>query len=80
MTAFDPHHQPVALRLPLAPGTDGHTYMGCDAVSALLRAIADACRNLADEADPEMIARVIDLEADALDCRALALIRPRLTE
>ncbi|GGP55927.1 hypothetical protein [Streptomyces abikoensis] len=80
MSEFEPRHQPTALRLPLAPGTDGHAYMGCDAVSALLRAIATTCRTLADEIDPEMIARVIDLEADALDCRAVALTRPCLTD
>ncbi|MEW2415325.1 hypothetical protein AB0953_16640 [Streptomyces sp. NPDC046866] len=64
----------AASSIPVLTASDGQPYIGCDAAVALLRAIADACRENAD--DPEMglreIAAAIDMEADALDVRAIA--------
>jgi hypothetical protein len=63
----------AADQLPIVTSTDGHPYIGVDAVVALLRAIAESCRNLADEPDCDLYAAsaAIDLEADNLDCRAI---------
>lgn len=65
-------------RLPIVTATDGHTYIGADAVVALLRAIAASCRNLADDPDCTLAgaAAAIDLEADNLDCLAIQHTRP----
>lgn len=70
--------QPASTALPIVTSTDGHAYLGCDAVVALLRAIAESCRNLADDPDCDLrtAAAAIDVEADALDCRAIAYTRP----
>ncbi|MFE9003102.1 hypothetical protein ACFYOY_13315 [Streptomyces sp. NPDC007875] len=66
--------QPATTSLPIVTATDGQPYLGCDAVISFLRAIADSCRNLADnpECDLETAAAAIDYEADALECRAIA--------
>lgn len=66
--------QPASTSLPIVTATDGQPYLGCDAVIAFLRAIADSCRNLADnpECDLDTAAAAIDYEADALECRAIA--------
>jgi plasmid stabilization system protein ParE len=61
-------------RIPIATSTDGHAYIGVDAAVALLRAIAETCRNLADDpeaGDLRIAAQAIDLEADNLDCRGI---------
>lgn len=60
-------------QLPIVTSTDGHAYLGVDAVVALLRAIAESCRNLADDPDCDLrgAATAIDLEADNLDCLAI---------
>jgi hypothetical protein len=61
-------------RLPIVTSTDGRAYLGVDAVVALLRAIAESCRTLADDPDAgdlRVAADAIDLEADNLDCRAI---------
>jgi hypothetical protein len=54
--------------------SNGQPFMPCDAVLALLRAIAESCNNLAD--DPECDLRTasagIQIEADALEARAIA--------
>ncbi|OMI34395.1 hypothetical protein [Streptomyces sparsogenes] len=62
--------QPASTSLPIVTATDGQPYLGCDAVLALLRAIAESCRNLASEPDCglESAAAAIDYEADALEC------------
>ncbi|MEU8569228.1 hypothetical protein AB0C51_12845 [Streptomyces pathocidini] len=69
----DEHVEPASSRLPIVTSTDGHAYIGCDAVVAYLRAIAESCRNLADDPDCDLrsAATAIDLEADNLDCRAI---------
>lgn len=66
--------QPATTSLPIVTATDGQPYIGCDAVLALLRAIADSCRNLAPDPDCDLdsAAAAIDYEADALECRAIA--------
>ena len=60
-------------RLPIATA-DGRPYIPADAVVALLRAIAESCRDLVD--DPEYglgdVAAAIEMEADELTCRAIA--------
>lgn len=64
-------------RLPIVTATDGHPYIGADAVVALLRAIAESCRTLADDPDCDLrtAAAAIDLEADNLDCRAISMTK-----
>lgn len=65
-------------RIPIATA-DGRPYIPADAVVALLRAIAESCRNLADDPDCDLrtAAAAIDLEADNLDCRAIGLTERR---
>jgi hypothetical protein len=60
-------------RLPIVTFADGHAYLGADAVVALLRAIAESCRTLADDSDCDLetAAAAIDQEADNLDCLAI---------
>lgn len=60
--------------LPIVTATDGQPYIGCDAILALLRAIAESCRTLADnpECGLDSAAAAIDYEADNLECRAIA--------
>jgi hypothetical protein len=64
-------------RLPIVTSTDGHAYLGADAVVALLRAIAESCRILADDPDSSLegVAVGIEMEADNLDCRAIERTR-----
>jgi hypothetical protein len=65
--------QPTVTSIPIVTGTDGQPYMGCDAVVALLRAVAEACRgNVHDDADAGDFAAAVDIEADALAVRAIA--------
>jgi hypothetical protein len=66
-------------RLPIVTATDGRPYIPADAVVALLRAIAESCRNLADDPDCTLAgaAAAIDLEADNLDCRAISMTERR---
>ncbi|MGK3107982.1 hypothetical protein [Streptomyces sp. WAC05858] len=66
--------QPASTSLPIVTATDGQPYVGCDAVIAFLRAIAESCRNLADEpgCGLDSAAAAVDYEADALECRAIA--------
>lgn len=71
MTALTPH---AADRLPIVTASNGQPYLPCDAVLALLRAIAESCRNLADDPDCDLhdARTAIDIEADALEARAIA--------
>jgi hypothetical protein len=64
----------AADRLPIVTATDGQPYLPCEAVLALLRAIAESCRNLADDPDCTLTGAgaAIDIEADALEARAIA--------
>ncbi|MFF1544110.1 hypothetical protein [Streptomyces sp. NPDC058291] len=64
-------------RLPIVTSTDGHAYLGADAVVELLRAIAESCRMLADDPDYglDAVAVAIEMEADNLDCRAIERTR-----
>jgi ABC-type nitrate/sulfonate/bicarbonate transport system substrate-binding protein len=68
-------------QLPIVTATDGHAYLGVDAVVALLRAIAESCRTLADDPDAslEAAAAAIDMEADNLDCRGIEHTHPGRT-
>ncbi|WP_319657402.1 hypothetical protein [Streptomyces ipomoeae] len=54
--------------------SNGQPYIPCDAALALIRAIAESCRNLADDPDCtlEGAGAAIDVEADALEARAIA--------
>ncbi|WP_329472728.1 hypothetical protein OIE75_29720 [Streptomyces sp. NBC_01723] len=56
---------------------DGQPYLSCEAVTILLRAIADSCRTLADDPDCDLhtAGAAIDIEADALEFRAIAATR-----
>ncbi|MFD5221371.1 hypothetical protein ACFWMH_27400 [Streptomyces tendae] len=57
--------------------SDGQPYLSCEAVLAFLRAIAESCRNLADDPDCDLHAAgaAIDIEADTLEFRAIAATR-----
>ncbi|MEU1663579.1 hypothetical protein ABZ547_08185 [Streptomyces sparsogenes] len=70
----DPPVQPASTSLPIVTATDGQPYLGCDAVIAFLRAIAESCRTLAHDPDSSLdsAAAAIDYEADNLECRAIA--------
>lgn len=63
--------------MPIVTGSDGQPYLPCEAVLALLRAIATSCRNLADDPDCDLhtAGAAIDIEADALEFRAIAATR-----
>ena len=71
MTAAPLPH--AADQVPIVTANDGQPYMPCDAVLALLRAIAESCRNLADDPDCDLhgAGAAIDIEADALEARAI---------
>lgn len=69
----EPPLQPTVTGIPIVTGPDGQSYMGCDAVVVLLRAVAAACRtNVHDGADARDFAAAVDIEADALAVRAIA--------
>ncbi|MFG2639291.1 hypothetical protein ACGFX8_37780 [Streptomyces sp. NPDC048362] len=72
MTAEDRSQHPAG-QLPIVTATDGHAYLGVDAVVALIRALAASCRELADDPDFDLcsVASALDLEADHLDCLAI---------
>ena len=63
----------AADKIPIVTASNGQPFMPCDAVLALLRAIAESCRNLADDPDCtlEGAGAAIDIEADALEARAI---------
>ena len=71
MTTPLPH---AADRMPIVTANDGQPYLSCEAVLALLRAIAESCRNFADDPDCTLhgAGDAIDIEADALEARAIA--------
>ncbi|MDX2757880.1 hypothetical protein [Streptomyces europaeiscabiei] len=64
----------AADRLPIVTASNGQPYLPCDAVLALLRAIAESCRNLADDPDCDLhsAGAAIDIEADSLEAHAIA--------
>ncbi|WP_369211327.1 hypothetical protein [Streptomyces flavofungini] len=70
MTAPPSH---AADSVPIVTASSGQPFMPCDAVLALLRAIAASCRTLADDPDCDLhsAAAAIDIEADALEARAI---------
>ncbi|OUD04674.1 hypothetical protein [Streptomyces swartbergensis] len=63
----------AADKIPIVTASNGQPFMPCDAVLALLRAIADSCRTLADDPDCDLrtAGAAIDVEADALEARAI---------
>lgn len=63
----------AADQMPIVTANDGQPYMSCEAVLVLLRAIAESCRNLADDPDCDLhtAGAAIDVEADALEARAI---------
>ncbi|GAA2219527.1 hypothetical protein GCM10010400_76530 [Streptomyces aculeolatus] len=63
--------------IPIVTAVDGQPIMRVDAAVALLRAIAESHRNLADDPDCDLrtAAAAIDLEADALEVRAIGYTR-----
>lgn len=64
----------AADQIPVYRGGDGRAYISCDDAVALLRAIAESCRNLADDPDCDLRsgAEAFDIEADALAFKAIA--------
>jgi hypothetical protein len=54
--------------------SNGQPFMPCDAVLALLRAVAESCATLADDPDCDLrtASAAIESEADALETRAIA--------
>ena len=73
MAVTDEPAEHATSQLPIVTATDGHAYIGADAVVLLLRVIATSCRDLADDPDCDLrtAATAIDLEADNLDCLAI---------
>lgn len=69
----------AADKMPIVTANDGQPYMPCEVVLALLRAIAESCRNLADDPDCDLhtAGAAIDVEADALEARAIGHTRER---
>lgn len=69
--------QYVGNLIPMVTADDGRAYISADNVVALLRAIAEAHRDLADHPDCDLLngAESIDREADAISCRAIAWIQ-----
>ncbi|MFH9574209.1 hypothetical protein ACH4MG_27175 [Streptomyces sp. NPDC017454] len=63
--------------MPIVTANDGQPYMPCEAALVLLRAIAESCRNLADDPDCDLhtAGAAIDIEADTLETRAIAATR-----
>ena len=63
----------AADRIPIVTASNGQPFAPCDAILALLRAIAASCRNLADDPDCDLhsAGAAIDIEADALEARAI---------
>ncbi|MFD7705678.1 hypothetical protein [Streptomyces sp. NPDC059786] len=74
MTAPTAH---AADRLPMVTASNGQPFMPCEAVLALLRAVAESCRNFADDPDCDLhtAGAAIDIEADVLETRAIASTR-----
>ncbi|MGW5636445.1 hypothetical protein [Streptomyces sp. NPDC003832] len=69
--------QPLARaadQIPIVTADNGQPYVPCDAALALLRAIAESCRNFADDPDCDLhtAGAAIDVEADALEARAIS--------
>jgi hypothetical protein len=64
----------AADRLPIVTASNGQPFMPCDAVLALLRAVAESCTTLADDPDCDLhtASAAIEVEADALEARAIA--------
>lgn len=64
----------AADRLPIVTASNGQPFVPCDAVLALLRAVAESCDNLADDPDCDLrtASAAIEIEADALEARAIA--------
>ncbi|WP_329114517.1 hypothetical protein [Streptomyces sp. NBC_01353] len=77
MNDDDEPTEAVGNKIPLLAGTDGQVYIPADVVIQLLRAIANSCRNLHDDPDCDLLgaAAAIDLEADAIECRAIMQTR-----
>lgn len=73
-------HQPterIGSKIPIRTDRDGRAWIEAWAVTHLLRAIASGCRNFADDPDYSLhtAAAAIDIEADALECRAIMQTR-----
>jgi hypothetical protein len=64
----------AADKIPIVTASNGQPFIPCDAVLALLRAIAESCDNLADDPDCDLrtASAGIEIEADALEARAIA--------
>jgi hypothetical protein len=64
----------AADRLPIVAASNGQPFVPCDAVLALLRAVAESCDNLGDDPDCDLrtASAAIEIEADALEARAIA--------
>ena len=64
----------AADKIPIVTANNGQPFAPCDAVLALLRAIAESCRHLADDPDCDLhtAGAAIDSEADALETRAIS--------
>ncbi|MFD5384268.1 hypothetical protein ACFWMG_04725 [Streptomyces sp. NPDC127074] len=72
MTEDDTPVQPASTGIPIVTSTDGQPFIGCDAVVAFLRSIAEVVDRLDDQDDPRDLAAAIHIEADNLECRAIA--------
>ncbi|GAA2484909.1 hypothetical protein GCM10010406_21450 [Streptomyces thermolineatus] len=75
MTHTEPHRQPATTQIPITTGPYGQPYLPARHVVNLIAAVAVACRALDPDhlrRDSRALAAVLELEADAIDCRAAA--------
>lgn len=67
----------IGNKIPIRTDRSGRAWIQASAVTQLLRAIANGCRDYADNpaCDLHSAAAAIEIEADAIECRAIDLTR-----
>ncbi|RSS59821.1 hypothetical protein [Streptomyces sp. WAC01280] len=67
----------IGNKIPIRTDRNGRAWIKASAVTHLLRAIASGCRDFADNPDYDLrsAAAAIDIEADAIECRAIMQTR-----
>lgn len=72
MIDHEPPLQPAVTGIPIGTDGAGQPIICCDAAVDMLRVIADITERLTPDDDPAALAAAIRIEADALECRAIA--------
>lgn len=72
MTDREPPLQPAMTGMPIGIDGAGQPIICCDAAVVMLRVIADITERLTRDDNPADLAAAIRIEADALECRAIA--------